>query len=251
VVRQHPIRLGRFSATCRTSRSFSAGLAPAEVTAGVTRRDFAICLLLAAIVRPFSANAQRSEKVHKIGILTAGSSGPLPLLQGLLRDVLREQGLIEGENLTFEGRHADNDLDRLPGLAAELVARQVDVIVAVGTLAPLAAKRATATIPIVMAAAGDPVGSGLVASLARPGGNVTGTSLMALDLGGKRLELAKELLPDISRAAMLWNAVNPYSALVFKETMRAAGSLGIELQSLEVRIPAISTARWRLRPTSI
>jgi putative ABC transport system substrate-binding protein len=146
--------------------------------------------------------------------------------------------LIEGENLTFEGRHADNNLDRLPGLAAELVARQVDVIVAVGTLAPLAAKRATATIPIVMAAAGDPVGSGLVASLARPGGNVTGTSLMAPDLGGKRLELAKELLPDISRAAILWNAANPYSALVFKETMRAAGTMGIELKSLEVRTPA-------------
>jgi putative ABC transport system substrate-binding protein len=111
------------------------------------------------------------------------------------------------------------------------------VIVAPGTLAPLATKRATTTIPIVMVAAGDPVGSGLVASLARPGGNITGTSLMAPDLAGKRLELLTELLPGISRVAVLWNAANPYSALVFKETVGAARILGIELQSLEVRAP--------------
>ena len=114
----------------------------------------------------------------------------------------------------------------------------MDLIIAVGTLAPLAAKRATVTIPIVMAAAGDPVGSGLIASLARPGGNVTGTSLMAPDLGGKRLELVKELLPEISRVAVLWNAANPYSALVFKATVGAAWTLAIEVQSLEVRGPA-------------
>ena len=109
---------------------------------------------------------------------------------------------------------------------------------AVGTLAPLAAKQATSTIPIVMMAAGDPVGSGLVASLAHPGGNVTGMSLMAPDLGGKRLELLKELLPELSRVAILWNAANPYSALVFKETVGAARTLGVELQSLEIREPA-------------
>jgi putative tryptophan/tyrosine transport system substrate-binding protein len=109
--------------------------------------------------------------------------------------------------------------------------------VTLGTLAPLAAKRATATIPIVMVAAGDPVGSGLVASLARPGGNVTGMSLMAPDLAGKRLELAKELVPEISRVAVLWNAANPYSALVLKETVGAAGTSGIGVQSLEVRAP--------------
>ena len=108
----------------------------------------------------------------------------------------------------------------------------------VGTLAPLAAKRATSMIPIVMIAAGDPVESGLVASLARPGGNVTGTSLMSPDLAGKRLELAKELLPGISRVAVLWNVANPYSALVFKETVHAARTLGVEVQSLEVRAPA-------------
>ena len=137
----------------------------------------------------------------------------------------------------FEGRFAKNRLERLPGLAAELVSLDVNVIVAFGTLAPLAAKRATTTIPIVMANAGDPLGTGLVASLARPGGNVTGLSLMAPDLGGKRLELLKELLPRLSRVAVVWNAANPYSARVFEETQRAAETLAIELQSLEVRSP--------------
>jgi putative tryptophan/tyrosine transport system substrate-binding protein len=147
-------------------------------------------------------------------------------------------GGVEDKNLTFEERYAEDSLDRLPPLAAELVSLGLDVIVTLGTLAPLAAKRATAMIPIVMIAAGDPVGSGLIASLARPGGNVTGTSLMAPDLSGKRLELAKELVPEVSRVAVLWNAANPYSALVFKETVGAARTLGIELQSLEVRAPA-------------
>jgi putative ABC transport system substrate-binding protein len=116
-----------------------------------------------------------------------------------------------------------------------LVRLNVDIIMAAGTLGPLAAKRATSTIPVVMATAGDPVGSGLVTSLARPGGNVTGLSLMAPDLGGKRLELLKEVLPQVSRVGILWNAANPYSALVFNETESAAQMLGIQLQSIEVR----------------
>ena len=111
----------------------------------------------------------------------------------------------------------------------------VDVIVGRGTLGPLAAKRATSTIPIVMAGSGDPLGSGLVASLARPGGNVTGMSLMVPDLGGKRLELLKELLPRLARVAVLWDAANPYPAIVFKETQAAAQALAIDVQSLEVR----------------
>jgi putative ABC transport system substrate-binding protein len=118
-----------------------------------------------------------------------------------------------------------------------LVRHNVDIITAMGTLAPLAAKRATSTIPIVMTTAGDPLGSGLVTSLARPGGNVTGLSLMAPDLGGKRLELLKEVLPGVFRVGILWNAANPYSALVFKETESAARLLGIEIQSIEVRSP--------------
>jgi putative ABC transport system substrate-binding protein len=197
------------------------------------RRKFIALLGAAAAARPLGARAQQAEKVYKIGSLTAGSSGP-----SIVGEAFRELGYIVGKNVTFESRYAEDRLDRLPKLAAELVSLKVDVIITWGTLAPLAAKRATSTIPIVMIAAGDPVGSGLVASLAHPGGNVTGTSLMAPDLGGKRLELLKELLPGISRVAILWNAANPYSALVFKETAGAARTLEVELQSLEVREPA-------------
>jgi putative ABC transport system substrate-binding protein len=154
-----------------------------------------------------------------------------------LFDALLELGWIEGTNVAVERRYAENRLEQLPELAAELVRLNVDVIVAMGTLGPLAARRATSTIPIVMAAAGDPLGTGLVASLARPGGNVTGMSLMAPDLGGKRLELLKELLPRLARVAVLWNAANPYPAILFKETQAAGRTLGIEIQSLEVRGP--------------
>ena len=132
---------------------------------------------------------------------------------------------------------------------------RVDLIAASGTLAPLAVKQAAKTIPIVMTAAGDPLGSGLVANLARPGGNVTGMSLMVPDLGAKRLELLKEVLLRLSRVAVLWNAANPYSALVFNETQAGGRALGIEVQSLEVRGPedfdrAFETVR-RLRPDAL
>jgi putative tryptophan/tyrosine transport system substrate-binding protein len=195
------------------------------------RREF-ITLLGGAAAWPIAARAQQARKAYKIGLLNAGSE---PLATKSLFDALSELGWIEGKNLAFKRRWAENRLERLPELAAELVRLNVSVIVAFGTLAPLAAKRATSTIPIVMADAGDPVGSDLVASLARPGGNVTGMSLMAPDLGGKRLELLKELLPQLARVAVLWNAANPYSALVFKETQAAGRTLGIEVQSLEMR----------------
>jgi putative ABC transport system substrate-binding protein len=197
------------------------------------RREFITLFGVATAAWPLSVRAQQAEKVYKIGSLTAGSPGP-----SIVGEAFRELGYVGSKNVTFESRYAEDRLDRLPKLAAELVSLKVDVIITWGTLAPLAAKRATSTIPIVMIAAGDPVGSGLVASLAHPGGNVTGTSLMAPDLGGKRLELLKELLPGISRVAVLWNAANPYSALVFKETAGAARTLEVELQSVEVREPA-------------
>jgi putative ABC transport system substrate-binding protein len=205
----------------------------------VRRRDFIALLGGAAaapsLLRPLAARAQLVEKIYTVGILSAAEV--TPTLNTAFVDALRELGWIEGKNVVFERRYAENRLERLPELAADLVRLKVDVIAAVGTVAPLTAKQATATIPIVMTAAGDPLGSGLVASLARPGGNVTGMSLMAPDLGGKRLELLKEVLPQLTRAAILWNAANPYSALVFKETQSAARTLGIELQSLEVRGP--------------
>ena len=164
------------------------------------------------------------------------SAGPFVALPALL-DGLRELGWIEGNNVTFVSRSAENRLDKLSEVAEELVRLDVDIIVTAGTLAPLAAKRATSTIPIVMAPAGDPVGSGLVTSLARPTENVTGLSLMAPDVDGKRLELLKELLPRLSRVAIIWNAANPYPPQVFRETKKAADALGIEIQSLEVTGP--------------
>jgi putative tryptophan/tyrosine transport system substrate-binding protein len=199
------------------------------------RREFVALLGGAAAAWPVAARAQQAGSKHTVGILSAGVENAA--LNMVLVDALRELGWVEGKNIAFEHRYAENRLERLPGLATDLVRLKVDVIAAAGTLAPLAAKQASSTIPIVMTTAGDPLGSGLVASLARPGGNVTGMSLMAPDLGGKRLELLKEVLPRLARVAVLWNAANPYSALVFKETQAAGRTLGIEVQSLEVRAP--------------
>ena len=217
------------------------------------RREFVAALSCAAATWPLAARAQQAGKRYKIGVLSAGPFSPE--LAASFSDGLRELGWVEGKNINFESRYADNRLDRLPQLAAELVRLKVDAIAASGTLAPLAAKQATTTIPIVMTAAGDPLRSGLVASLARPGGNVTGMSLMAPDLGAKRVEMLKEVLPRLSRAAVLWNAANPYSLLVFKETQAAGSKLGIDVQSLEVRTPddfdtAFETAK-RLRPDGL
>src|SRR5262249_34960860 len=132
----------------------------------------------------------------------------------------------------------NSDLDRLPALAAELVELKVDVIVTRGTLAPMAAKKATSTIPIVMAAAGDPVGTGIVTSLARPGGNITGLTMQNPELSGKRLELLKEVSPIISRVAVLWNSANPDPTRAFKEVEDGAAKLGIRLLSVTVQSPA-------------
>jgi len=190
------------------------------------RREFIFLMASATTVWPLAVLAQEGRKVFRVGVLSAGA--PIPELSAVSRKAFQELGWIAGKNIVFEPRYAENRLDQLPELAADLVRLKVDVIMANGTLAPLAAKRATATIPIVMTAAGDPIGSGLVSNLARPGENVTGFSLMVPDLGGKRLELLKEVLPRMARVAVLWNAANPYPALVFKETERAAQTLGIE-----------------------
>jgi putative ABC transport system substrate-binding protein len=199
------------------------------------RREF-FALVGGAFAWPIALRAQQPGKVYRLAIFNAGS--PIaPAGRSALFDALRDLGWIEGKNIIVEERYAHDQLDRLPELAAELVRLNVDVIVTIGTLAPLAAKRATTTIPIVMANAGDPVGTGLVASLAQPGGNITGQSIMAPELAGKRLEMVREALPDASRVAVLWNALNPYSALVFRETAAAAQRLRIDIESLEVRGP--------------
>jgi len=220
----------------------------------IERRKF-IVTLSGAAVWPLAAGAQQGGKRYIVGIISAGGGDAQAALASAFRDGLRELGWVEGKNVVFENRNAEDRLERLPELTAELVRLKVDVIAADGTLASLAAKQATTTIPIVMTIAGDPLGSGLVASLAHPGGNVTGMSLMAPDLGAKRLEVLKELLPRLSRVAVLWNAANPYSALVFKQTQDGGRKLGIEVQSLDVRGPddfdGTFEAARRLRPDAL
>jgi putative ABC transport system substrate-binding protein len=201
------------------------------------RREFITLLGGTMACWPLAVGAQQTAKLPRLGFLTAGSGGGSPGLPALLEG-LRQLGWIEGKTIVIEYRYAENRNDRLPELAAELVRLNVDVIVAAGTLAPLAAMRATTTTPIVMTTAGDPLESGLVASLAQPGGNVTGLSLMMADVSGKRLELLKELVPGLARVAVLRNSTNPYPTIVFKETQDAARTLGIEVQSLAVKGPA-------------
>jgi putative ABC transport system substrate-binding protein len=198
----------------------------------MNRREF-IAGLGGAAAWPMVAQAQ--QKVFRIGVLSAGRVPEANL--AALSEGFRELGWVEGKNFVYQFRFADDRPERLADFSAELTQQNVDLIVTIGTLASLAAKRATSIIPIVMSSAGDPLGSGLVASLARPGGNVTGLSLMAPDIAGKSLQTLKEVLPSISRVAVLWNAANPYPALVFKQTQDASQNLGIQIQSLEVRGP--------------
>ena len=183
------------------------------------------------------AEAQQSAKIPRIGFLLTN-----PLAANLARteafqNGLRELGYIEGKNIVIEWRSADGKVDRLPELAAELVRRKVDVIVTGGATATRPAKEATATIPIVMAQDGDPVGAGLIASQARPGGNITGLSNLAPELSGKRMELLKETVPKISRVAVLWYLDLPNVAPYLNHTEDAARKLGLQIQSLGVRAP--------------
>ncbi len=202
----------------------------------MNRRTFLCGLTLGTLSAPLAAEAQ-AGKVARIGHLSFGSATPGSRLDEAFRQGLRELGYVEGQNIVIEYRWAEGRAERLPDLAAELVSLKVDIIVAAGTPAPLAAKHATRTIPIVMSSAGDPVGSGLVASLARPGGNVTGLSTFTRELAAKRLQLLKEVVPGVSRVAVLWNAANPYAVLNMRETQAAARTLGVQVQSLEVRGP--------------
>ena len=198
---------------------------------------FAIAVAVLLLTAQLGAQAQPPERVARIGWLAFASSPRVEIL-GAFRQGLREAGWIEGQNCVIEYRLAEGRAERFPDLAAELVRLPVDVIVtASGEPAILAAKRATTTIPIVMAISADPVGTGLVASLARPGGNVTGLSILAPEVAGKRLQLLKDAVPRTSRVAVLWNAAYPGKALELSETRAPAGALGIAVQSVEVRGP--------------
>jgi putative tryptophan/tyrosine transport system substrate-binding protein len=185
------------------------------------------------------ARAQQLGKVPRIGYLSPGSASPGPLAyHDEFQRGLRELGYVEGQNIVIEYRFAEGNFDRLDQLAAELVQLNVDIIVSVVTQASLAAKNATSTIPIVIVSVADPVGAGLVASLARPGANVTGTSAMTSEVIGKSLALLKQTVPIVSPVAVLWNPGNvTYQGQILRETEMAAGKLGVELQTFGVRAP--------------
>jgi putative ABC transport system substrate-binding protein len=199
-----------------------------------------VVLALGLALAPLAVEAQPAAKVYRIGLL--GSLPPTaPGASRIWEEFfqgLRELGYVEGQNILIEGRFYGDRTERLPALAAELVRLKVDVIVAQGPPAPEAAQRATSTIPIVMTVHQDPVGSGLVASLARPGRNVTGLSVLTTELVGKRLQLLKEAVPGISRVAVLLDPTHPTAALQLRETEVAARSLKVQLHVLEARAPS-------------
>src|SRR5262245_21808174 len=194
-------------------------------------------LALLLLAGPLATEAQQPARVPVVAYFSPtsdASRGPafLSFKQGL-----REMGWVEGQNISVESRWAENNYDRLPALAADLVRLKVDVIVTGGVPAIRAAQQATRTIPIVMGLVEDPVASGLVASLGRPGGNITGLSMMAPDLVGKQMELLKGVVPKVSRMALLWNPANPGNILQSREAESAARALEVQLQALEVRSP--------------
>ena len=182
------------------------------------------------------AEAQQPKKLFRIGLMTgstlAPSSSPASIEQGLVK-----LGYVEGQNVAFERRSASGQMDRLPELAAELARMPLDVIVTLSFPAALAAKQATSTIPIVISGAGDPVATGLVASFARPGGNITGVSALETELSGKRIDLLKETFPRMASVAVLWNSADRGMTLKFGELERAAQGLRVTVHALAVREP--------------
>jgi len=199
----------------------------------IGRRELIAALGSAAAAWPLVTRAQHAGKMWRIGYITHVHS----TAYDALFESLRELGYVEGQNIIIERRFAQGSAERFQQFAAEMVRLKADVIIVVTTPAALAAKNATTTIPIVIPTAIDPVGTGLITSLARPGGNITGGAILTAELAAKRLELLKEVVSGLSRAAVLWNGANPANALAWRETQSAARALGVTLQSHEVRGP--------------
>jgi putative ABC transport system substrate-binding protein len=199
------------------------------------RRRELFGVLGGAIAWPLAAHAQQATKIPRLGFMGNSTAALEANLVGPFRQRLRELGYEEGRNLAIEFRWAEGHYDRLPALVANLLATKVDVIVTAGTPAALAVKQATSTVPLVMVAVGDPVGTGLVPSLARPGGNITGLSSIAPDLEGKRLELLREVLPTLSHVACFFNSLNPFHHVSMRQAHAAAQPLRIKLQAHDVR----------------
>jgi putative ABC transport system substrate-binding protein len=204
----------------------------------MARQTIIVAWLVALAIAPFRiAEAQQPTKIPRIGYLTGASLSSQSANTEALQQGLRELGYVEGKNIVIEWRGADGNRDRQRALAAELVRLKVDVIVASGGGDTRAAKEVTTTIPIVMAQTDDPVASGFVASLARPGGNITGLSTLSPELSGKRLELLKEVVPKLSRVAVFGTSSSPGNAPVLKETKLAAVALGASVHDIDVLIP--------------
>jgi putative tryptophan/tyrosine transport system substrate-binding protein len=201
--------------------------------ATMTRRTLRLLVTLAIglLSAPLTSDAQTPPKILRLGILEDSSHW------GAFRQGLRDLGYVEGQNMAMEWRVAEGNPDRLAEAAAELVRLSVDILVTFGTPAIRAAMHATATIPIVMVSGGDPVRTGLVASLARPGGNVTGSSIRGADLGAKQLQVLREGVPTVARVAFLWNPLNPGNVLWYDDLRAAARALGVTLHSVEVPHP--------------
>jgi putative tryptophan/tyrosine transport system substrate-binding protein len=220
---------------------------PARVRGGMKTRRAALTVVFALsfLAAPLAIEAQPARRVYRIAFLGSGSStdGYSEAFREAFREGLRELGWVEGQNLVIDYHFANGKLDRLPALAAELVRLKVDVIVAAPTPAVVAARNATHTIPIVMINVGDPVGLGLAASLARPGGNVTGSSFaVGVEVFGKELELLRETVPKARHVAVLSNPVNPAHTLAISNVSLAARSLGVQLLLLRPEIPTSSIA---------
>ncbi len=204
------------------------------------RREFILALggAAAASAWPLTARAQQSEKIYKVGLLSgAAPIGPTDERRKALIDGLAARGFVEGKNFVLEQRWADAHAERLNGLAAELKAARMDVIVTFGYPAALAAKMSIKDIPIVISGAGDPVATGLVEGLSRPGGNLTGVTEVSTELSAKRLEILKDAVPDLRRVAMLWNAADLGMTLRYRAAEEAARVLGVKVQTLGVREP--------------
>jgi putative ABC transport system substrate-binding protein len=201
------------------------------------RLPFVVTMVLIIFAAALTAEAQQPTKVFRIGFLNAGSLASSAARQAAFRQGLRELDYVEGKSIVIDHRYAEGKFDRLPALAAELVRLKVDVIVTGGGISTRSAKDATVTIPIVMTQDIDPVGNGFIASLARPGGNITGLSTLAPEVSGKQMELLKEIVPKLTRVAVLGTTTNPGTAQALRDTELAAGALGVTLQYLDVLGP--------------
>jgi ABC-type uncharacterized transport system substrate-binding protein len=201
----------------------------------VSAASILLAMMLLAV--GVTAQAQQPKQIPRIGFLNPVSPSTISARIEAFRQGLRELGYVEGKNIVIEWRSSEGKADRLPGLAAELVRLKADVIVTIGPPATRAAKQATATIPIVMAYDDDPVGSGFVASLARPSGNITGLATLAPEVSGKQLELLKEIIAKLSRVAVIGTATRPGNPQALREINLAADAVGVQLQYVEVQVP--------------